>query len=121
MVRLLLAHGADATLRDRGGRTALMDACTAGRLPVVGDLLSHGLSPIDAVENSGYTALALASSAGRTAVVRTLLQDEADATIATKSDETPLTLATTHKHQGCVAWIQVRGLAGWTFSLEGWS
>ena len=73
MVELLLAHGADPNLRQRGANSALMVAAAQGQARVVSLLLKEGV--YKGLRNTeGQTALDLARRAGHEDVVALLAQ-----------------------------------------------
>lgn len=66
VARLLLAHGADPSLRAADGSTPLSRAAKAGAVGVVRELTRHGVDPnAETDANTGMTAIHLAAAAGR--------------------------------------------------------
>jgi ankyrin repeat protein len=72
----LLANGADLSVCDDGGRTALHHAALSAQPSVSATLLDAG-APIDAVDGDGHTPLTLACSVGNAAVVALLIDRRA--------------------------------------------
>jgi ankyrin repeat protein len=71
----LLLRGADPTMKDKAGQTALHIASAEGHAGVVRNLLAHaGAHLALATDADGQTPLHLAARGGRTAVVRELLK-----------------------------------------------
>jgi ankyrin repeat protein len=79
IVPLLLARGADRSLRDKNGRTPLHLAAAYGHDRIVQSLLTP--DAVDAPDAHGMTPLALAASAGHLDVVATLLRHGAQDTV----------------------------------------
>jgi ankyrin repeat protein len=71
MVRLLLDHGANLSLRNQFGGTALHDAALGGSVEVINLLLDRGANP-QLRDNSGHTALDLAKESGNAEIIRLL-------------------------------------------------
>lgn len=86
--RLLIQHGADITLRDHQGKTALMWAAQ-GNPQAVSLLLAHG-ARVDARDKSGRTALLCAASVRDLSSMGRLLAAGADVDAQDKEGETPL-------------------------------
>ena len=72
MVRVLLTFGADMTIQDNCGRTALMLAAQGGSDDLVGMLLSAGADVL-ASDSTGATALMLAAQTGHEGAALALL------------------------------------------------
>jgi len=77
VVRLLLKHGADKDLRDKGGWTALHNASANGHVEVVDELLERGADK-DFQDKDQRTALHWAAHRGHEEVVRNLLEHGAN-------------------------------------------
>jgi ankyrin repeat protein len=73
VVRVLLEHGADVSLRGPSGHTALHEAASAGYEDVCRQLLEAGADPA-ATERNGFTPLMLAASKGREEVCKLLVK-----------------------------------------------
>lgn len=86
LVRLMVAKGADLTVRDRSGSTALMWAAfnDAGEAGMVEELLTRGADP-GAVNNTGETALTWALRRGETPAVAALRMAGASDTLREKA------------------------------------
>jgi ankyrin repeat protein len=121
LVRLLLERGADPTIADHRGSTPMMEASWEGHLEVVRLLLGHASAKatLNQRDRYGATALWYACYYGRGGVVRALLENGADPTIATKDGTTPMAVAkrdpplysrriTAEGHRQCVAALEVR-------------
>jgi ankyrin repeat protein len=108
MVSILLSSGADPSRKGYRGRTTLMSASMDGPVAVVRLLLrSMGGRGLDERDADGNTALWSACAYGHADVVRVLLLEGADHTIADNHDRTPLQIAEQRKPHECVAVIQV--------------
>jgi hypothetical protein len=120
VVRLLLERGADPTIARQGGPTPLVIASQNGHLEVVRLLLGHASAKtaINDRDAEGKTALWLACYRGRGGVVRALLENGADTTIANNDGITPMAIAkktaplpegvTVEARRECVAALEVR-------------
>jgi ankyrin repeat protein len=73
IVQLLLNHGADISITDTAGQTALFKAVGHGHMFMVDMLVKRGLS-ITALDCSGNTLLMMASSQGQKAAAEWLIQ-----------------------------------------------
>jgi len=100
-VSALLAAGARPMAIDKRGRTALWHAANQGALPAVRQLT--GVSPLDAADAEGTTALATAAARGADAIVSVLLSAGADPGIASKSGNIPLHFASAAGHAQTVS------------------
>ncbi|KAH0556253.1 hypothetical protein GP486_005821, partial [Trichoglossum hirsutum] len=121
MLTYLLAHGADPSLRDFSGSTALHAAADLGSAETVRLLLERDKSLSNLESSSGYTALDLAADAGELPKVDLLIF--AGATIDHKGTgkSTALHFAAGRGHKGVVlrlllagAGINSRGKGHWT-------
>lgn len=95
LVKAALAHGADFTVFNRYGGTALIPAAEKGHLDVVTLLTNTPNFPIDHVNNLGWTALMEAivlSDGGKlhAQIVKTLIEGGVDVNIPDKDGVTPL-------------------------------
>ena len=95
ILRLTIEAGADPTLTNRFGGTALIPASERGHVEVVQELLTRTQVDIDHVNNLGWTALleAIVLSNGderHQQVVQLLVDHGADITIPDKDGVTPL-------------------------------
>lgn len=80
MMRALLAHGADVTLPSLAGLTPLMAAVQLSDLDAV-RLLHSYFAPLDAVDETGASALSIAISQRSVELVGYLLQAGANANL----------------------------------------
>lgn len=95
ILRLTIDAGADPTLTNRFGGTALIPACERGHVDVVELLLTRTRVNVNHINNLGWTALleAIVLSDGGPAhqqIVRLLIAHGADVNIADKQNVTPL-------------------------------
>jgi ankyrin repeat protein len=95
ILRLVIAAGADPSLTNRFGGTALIPASERGHVEVVRELLEHSDVDVDHVNNLGWTALleAIILSDGgprHQQIVQLLVDHGADISIADKDGVTPL-------------------------------
>jgi ankyrin repeat protein len=84
-VRLLLAKGADASVEDVRGNTALLEAARSNDLEAVRMLLEHKVN-IDAGDFAGLTALSHAAGHSNLPMMRMLLAKGANVNIALKRE-----------------------------------
>lgn len=94
VVELLLAKGADTNARSKIGETPLGNAAGAGNAETVKILLEHGAT-VNSRNDRGYSPLMLAagSDAMNADIIRLLLANGADRSLAADYDETALMLA----------------------------
>ena len=92
--RLVWCEGADATLRNKEGKTPLHLAAEKGHEVVCATLLEAQGVDVNAKNNYRWTPLHLASQEGKAEVVRFLLEKGAEATLRNKQGKTPLDLTT---------------------------
>jgi ankyrin repeat protein len=120
VVKLLLERGADPAIAFHGGWTPLMAASQRDHLEVVRVLLGHpdAKATVNHRDNEGQTALRLACYWGFGGIVRALLENGADLTIAHNDGTTPLAIAkqpppphradiTAEGRRDCVAALEV--------------
>jgi ankyrin repeat protein len=88
VAQLLLHAGADASIVNNEGNTALILAADRG-MPVLIPALVKGGADVNARGRDG-TALGLAAEKGQTAVVKALLLANADPNLGNKDNQTPL-------------------------------
>jgi ankyrin repeat protein len=115
MVELLLEAGADAVTPSTYGDTPLIKAARGGHVGIMRALLAHGCGDIDARDESGRTALWWACHCNKAGVAQVLLEAGADMSIANTEGRTPLGIARSRRHEGCVAVLEVR--APYTYDL----
>lgn len=84
-LRRVLAAGASPNSMDRRGTTALIWAANRGFLDAVSELLKKG-AEVNAKNKQGSTALTEAALSGSSAVVRVLLDNNADPMVVVDSD-----------------------------------
>lgn len=95
-VRFLLEHGADDSLQDIFGDTALIHACRTGNIHIARFMLTHNQNlDVNVFSNSGSTALYWASSTGMLEIVQMLLQrgGAQQVNLVHISDHTPFLIA----------------------------
>jgi ankyrin repeat protein len=111
-VELLLANGADLTLRSQNSQdnTALHAAIAGGRTEVAHLLIEHG-ADIDNVAGSGWTPLHLAAFEGNLEIVNTLLARGAQKNLKNNDGNTPLDLALKSNHQSVADRLRQQGAA----------
>jgi ankyrin repeat protein len=110
IVRELLARGADVTITDDDGITALFSAVQRGHLDVVKQLTSHGASPNVMSQETGITPLMAASDDGTLEIVKDLLDHGADINArSTGAGWTPLVWAVSSSHLEVVRELMKRG------------
>ena len=100
-VRVLLNYKANANLANHNGHTPLHLAATKGFAETASMLLKYAPSiEVNALDNKGRTALLLASEAGYLAVVKLLLEVNADKTLkdARGNDANAAAGAVGHQH-----------------------
>lgn len=101
VAQLLLQAGADASVVNNEGNTALMLAAKRG-MPVLIPALVKAGADINARGRDG-TSLGLAAAEGQTAVVQALLDAGADPDLGTKDKQTPLMKAAQRDHVDVIA------------------
>lgn len=110
IVRELLARGADVTITDDDGITALFAAVNRGHLDIVKQLTSHGASPNVMSQETGITPLMSASDDGALEIVKDLLDHGADINArSTGQGWTPLIWAVYSGHADIVRELMKRG------------
>jgi ankyrin repeat protein len=101
VAQLLLQAGADASIVNNEGNTALMLAADRG-MPVLIPALVKGGADVNARGRDG-TALGLAAEKGQANVVKALLEANADPNLGDKNDATPLMKAAQRDHPDVIA------------------
>lgn len=94
ILKLAIAAGADTTITNRYGGTALIPACERGHVAVVQELLTHSEVNINHINNLGWTGLLEAiilsnGDAVHQQVVQLLIDHGADVNIADKNGVSP--------------------------------
>ena len=93
----LIAKGANVTIKDQNGATALHYACRDKLYDVGGQFLCHKIInkgvPIDAPDNFGWTPLMYAANAGHHLLCLNLINSGADCTLKNKQGQTALDIA----------------------------
>lgn len=101
-VKLLIEHGADPTTVDKEGLTPLMNAAENGTVPVLQVLVEATKNDpkyINAISNSGFSALIIASAHGHAKAVEYLLSVGADKNVhAADNQVTALMFASASNH-----------------------
>ncbi len=87
IVEILLHHDADITLKNDGGRTALMWAIF---MPNITKVLIERGADIDEVDKTGQTALSISADFGSVANIKILLEANASVEIRDNEGKTPL-------------------------------
>lgn len=107
VVKELLRHGADVSVEDSGGQTALHIAVRQRQASIVANLLRQSKTPmIDAKDNSGQTALHLACSGGFTDIVSMLLDSDAATDLMDKASRTPEMMTHADEYEEISALLQ---------------
>jgi hypothetical protein len=110
-VALLTAQlrlGANANVRDAGGRTPLMDAVAAGKLGAVRALLAAG-ADVNARAKNGITALMEAADKGRTQSAALLMHAGADLNAVSRGWGTALETADRNGHPAIARMLRDAG------------
>lgn len=100
-VKYLLDEGAPVNAATGYGLTALMLACTSGRMNMIDLLLSRGADPT-ATTDIGLTPLVMAADRGNVAAVRRVLAAAADVNSRHADGRTPLMSAAAQAHTAVV-------------------
>lgn len=107
-MEVLLAHGADPSLKDRHSRSALHRAAAGRHLPAVQLLVAWG-AEVDARDSLGLTPLHHAARGGHAEVASHLLDSGAEVNAAGWLHKTPLHLAVEHGHGPTAQLLLSRG------------
>ena len=109
VVRVLLDHGANANVADTYGWTPLMRAAYENRTAAVRALTSSGKVNLDAVDESGFTALHHAAARGHVEIARLLLDNGADIGARSRERLTPVEVARRMENEQTVRFLESRG------------
>lgn len=91
-LKLLLTNGANINYIDAFGRTYLMHAARVGFLPAVDLLISKGVVDVNAMDNDGFTSLAIAYRHKKDVIVKFLLKHGAQTWIEKPYDSSSQSL-----------------------------
>jgi len=91
-LKLLLTNGANINYVDAFGRTYLMHAARVGFLPAVDLLISKGVVDVNAMDNDGFTSLAIAYRHKKDVIVKFLLKHGAQTWIEKPYDSSSQSL-----------------------------
>ncbi|RJX40207.1 ankyrin repeat domain-containing protein [Paenibacillus pinisoli] len=113
-VRAAVAAGADTTLTNRFGGTALIPAADRGHVEIVEELLTTSDVNIDHVNNLGWTALLEAVILGdggerHQRIVDLLIEHGADVNLGDSAGVTPLQHAKKHGYQEMIKSLEQAG------------
>ncbi|RJE83925.1 ankyrin repeat domain-containing protein [Paenibacillus sp. 1011MAR3C5] len=113
-VRAAIAAGADTTLTNRFGGTALIPAADRGHVEIVEELLTISDVNIDHVNNLGWTALLEAVILGdggerHQRIVDLLIEHGADVNLGDSAGVTPLQHAKKHGYQEMIKSLEQAG------------
>ncbi|HRX15046.1 MAG TPA: ankyrin repeat domain-containing protein [Spirochaetota bacterium] len=106
VVKYLVAKGADESIATVSGDTPLHMAAFAGHVEIVKFFATRDKFDVNVVETRGYTALHYAAFKNRQDVVAVLLENGADATIASADGITALQLAERTKNAALISMIK---------------
>ncbi|MFF2889651.1 ankyrin repeat domain-containing protein [Paenibacillus sp. NPDC057967] len=113
-VRAAITAGADTTLTNRFGGTALIPAADRGHVEIVEELLTTSDVNIDHVNNLGWTALLEAIILGdggerHQRIVNLLIEHGADVNLGDSAGVTPLQHAKKHGYQEMIKSLEQAG------------
>jgi ankyrin repeat protein len=110
IAEMLLARGADATVRSRNanGNTPL-HAALAGNHKLVAGLLVGAGADVNATDSAGWRPLHLAAANNNLDVIRALIAQGADVGAANGEGKTPLSLAQEKSHREAAALLRRHG------------
>lgn len=113
-LKAAIAAGADTTITNRYGGTALIPAADRGHVEIVRELLLNSDVDVNHINNLGWTALLEAIILGdggknHQEIVKLLIEHGADVNLADSSGVTPLQHAKKHGYQGMVDVLTTAG------------
>jgi hypothetical protein len=108
LLRSQLQRGADPNLRDRHGRTPLMDAVAAGQLEAMSALLKAG-ADVNARAHDNRTALLEAAAEGQVEAAQALIEAGAQLNAPERGWGTPLETAERTGHNAVAALLRNAG------------
>lgn len=108
-VEKLVAEGADASVKDKNGLTALMWAVGNSDLPITLILLAAGTG-VNARSEMGRTALMYVAKLGHTRIVEALLDAGADLVVKDENGLTARDLAERHGQAAVVQLLERRSV-----------
>jgi ankyrin repeat protein len=108
VIRLLLENGANANAADVYGWTPLMRAVHTNRYAAVAAFLEIGDVRLDAVDETGATALHHAAAEGHLEIARILLDKGAPVSAENSQGLTPMAVARRQEHEEMVRLLEAR-------------
>ena len=110
-LEMILNAGAKPDLKNSKGKTALYEACMAGKLPYVELLLKKGANP-NLADQTGKTPLHIAAREGHTAIVERLLAAKVDVNAKDQENKTPLYYAQYYGNQKVADALKAKKASG---------
>jgi hypothetical protein len=107
-IESMLNSGFSPNVKNRSGRTALMEAASVGQGEIVKLLLQRG-ADTNAQDKDGRTALMRAAITGQTDIAQLLVARQADVNIKSRNGETALSLARDKSHPETVEFLEMAG------------
>ena len=89
MIKYLIEHGADITIKDKSNRTVLFDACLKGNEHLVRYLVGRGAN-INEEDNDGYTPIFNSYSSGNKDLIKYLVGHGANTNKEANNGTTPI-------------------------------
>ncbi|KAK0399896.1 hypothetical protein QR680_003264 [Steinernema hermaphroditum] len=102
IAEILASTGVNLDYIGKDGRTAMMNACRLGHLPIVKYLIERGANVNVEMPNKEGTALSLAALHGYPEIVQTLLHSGAESATVLRDSSTCILEASRHGHTACV-------------------
>ncbi|KAJ3103126.1 hypothetical protein HDU96_009397 [Phlyctochytrium bullatum] len=109
IVRKLLTHGADASVRHTTGMPVLHVAAKNNMHDIVALLVAHGADMTATIDWGGFTALQYAAFSGNSKAVRAMLDAGADVEDMGRGDKTPVCVACSMESYEAAAMLVARG------------